>query len=56
MPTTTAAAKALRQNIVARQRNKVVKDHLKKLNVKLRKAQTAGQADQATAIGLVDSV
>lgn len=38
MPTTTAAAKAHRQNIKARARNKEVKDNLKKLQVRLRKA------------------
>ena len=41
MPTTTAAAKALRQNIKARARNKGIKDGLKKLQVRLRKATTA---------------
>lgn len=50
MPTTTAAAKALRQNIAARARNKAVKDQLKKLNVQLRKAVTAKQVDQARTI------
>jgi small subunit ribosomal protein S20 len=47
MPTTKAAAKAFRQNIKARARNKAIKDSLKKLSVKLRKAIAAKQADQA---------
>lgn len=47
MPTTTAAAKALRQNIKARARNTAVKNNLKKLSVRLRKAYTA--KDVATA-------
>lgn len=45
MPTTSAAAKALRQNIKARARNRAVKDQLKKLAIRLRKAYTA--KDQA---------
>lgn len=51
MPTTTAAAKAHRQNIKARARNKEVKDGLKKLQVRLRKALTA--KDKATATTIV---
>lgn len=50
MPTTTAAAKAHRQNIKARARNKVVKDSLKKLQVRLRKALTAKNSADAAAI------
>ncbi len=50
MPTTTAAAKALRQNIKARARNKVVKDNLKKLQVRLRKALTAKNMDEAKKV------
>lgn len=50
MPTTTAAAKAHRQNIKARARNKVVKDGLKKLQVRLRKALTAKNSAEVTAI------
>jgi len=46
MPTTSAAAKALRQNIKARARNTAVKNNLKKLSVRLRKAYTA--KDMAT--------
>lgn len=41
MPTTTAAAKAYRQNIKARARNTNIKNGLKKLQVRLRKAITA---------------
>jgi small subunit ribosomal protein S20 len=47
MPTTKAAAKALRQNVKARARNKAIKENLKKLSVKLRKTIAAKQADQA---------
>lgn len=50
MPTTTAAAKAHRQNVKARARNKVVKDNLKKLQVRLRKALTAKKTDEVSAI------
>ena len=50
MPTTTAAAKAHRQNIKARARNKEVKDNLKKLQVRLRKAQTAKKSDDVATI------
>lgn len=50
MPTTAAAAKAHRQNIKARARNKGVKDQLKKLQVRLRKAQTAKKADEVKTI------
>ena len=50
MPTTTAAGKAHRQNVKARARNKVVKDNLKKLQVRLRKALTAKKTDEVAAI------
>ncbi len=50
MPTTTAATKAHRQNIKARARNKTVKDNLKKLQVRLRKALTAKDKTQVTTI------
>lgn len=50
MPHTTAAAKALRQNIKARLRNKGVKDALKKMQVRLRKAQTAQKKDEVVSI------
>ena len=50
MPTTTAAGKAYRQNVKARTRNKVEKDNLKKLQVRLRKALTAKKTDEAAAI------
>lgn len=50
MPTTTAAAKAFRQNVKARARNKVVKDGLKKLQVRLRKAITAKDKSSVAAI------
>lgn len=51
MPTTHAAAKAHRQNVKARARNKVVTDNLKKLQVRLRKALTA--KDQAMVVTVV---
>lgn len=47
MPTKSAAAKSLRQNIKARERNRDVKDQIKKMSVRLRKAYTA--KDLATA-------
>lgn len=47
MPTTTAAAKAYRQNIKARARNTAAKDAIKKLAVQFRKAVTAKQLDKA---------
>jgi small subunit ribosomal protein S20 len=50
MPTTSAAAKAHRQNIKAHARNKAVKDQLKKFQVHLRKAITAGDKAQVTTI------
>lgn len=50
MPTTRAAAKAWRQNVAARARNTAVKNQLKKLNVRLRKALVAKQADQAKTV------
>ncbi len=50
MPTTTSAAKAHRQNIKARARNKGVKDNLKKLQVRLRKAQVAKKSEDIAAI------
>lgn len=50
MPTTAAAAKAHRQNIKARARNTVVKNNLKKLQVRLRKAQTAKKMDEVATI------
>lgn len=49
MPTTTAAAKAFRQNVKARARNKSVRDHLKKLQVRLRKAIAAKQVEPANS-------
>ena len=45
-----AAAKAYRQNVKARARNIVIKNQLKKLAVKLRKAQTAKKVDDIKAI------
>ncbi|MEK7538096.1 MAG: 30S ribosomal protein S20 [Patescibacteria group bacterium] len=50
MPTTTAAAKAYRQNLKARARNAIVKHQLKKLQVRLRKALTANQTDQVKTV------
>lgn len=50
MPTTAAASKAHRQNVKARARNKEVKDNLKKLQVRLRKAQTAKKTEEIAAI------
>jgi small subunit ribosomal protein S20 len=50
MPTTHAAAKALRQNNAARIRNQRIKDSLKKLRIRLRKAYTAAQLDQAATL------
>lgn len=50
MPQTTAAAKAHRQNIKARARNTAVKNTLKKLHVRLRKALTAKDAATAKTI------
>lgn len=50
MPTTTAAAKAYRQNIKARARNKVIKEQLKKLHVRLRKALEAKKLDDAKTV------
>lgn len=50
MPVKRAAYKALRQNTVARARNLVVKQNLKKLAVRLRKAYTAKQIDEAKKI------
>lgn len=50
MPTTAAAAKAHRQNLKARARNSALKTQLKKLQVRLRKAVTAKQPDQAQTI------
>lgn len=50
MPVQRAAFKALRQNAKARARNLATKNSLKKLNVKLRKAYTAKQLDQAKSI------
>lgn len=50
MPTTTAAAKAHRQNLKARAGNIVVKNQLKKLSVRLRKAQTAKKTDEVKFI------
>lgn len=52
MPVTTAAAKALRQNLKARARNSAVKTQLKKLSVQLRKAYTANELDQAKSLTL----
>lgn len=52
MPVTTAAAKALRQNLKARARNSAVKTRLKKLSVQLRKAYTAKNMDQAKTLTL----
>lgn len=50
MPVQRAAFKALRQNRAARLRNLAVKHGLKKLSVRLRKAYTAKQLDQAKTI------
>ncbi len=50
MPVTTAAAKALRQNIKRRARNLGVKTTIKKLTVQLRKAYTAKNLDQAKTL------
>ncbi len=50
MPTTTAAAKAYRQNIKARARNTGVKNKLKKFQVRLRKALTAKNKAEATLV------
>jgi len=50
MPIKPAALKALRQNIAARQRNQVIKHHLKKLTVKFRQASTAKNIDQVKTI------
>lgn len=50
MPTTTAAAKALRQNIKHRARNTAVKAAIKKMTVSLRKAYAANSLDQAKTI------
>jgi small subunit ribosomal protein S20 len=50
MPNTSAAAKALRQNIKIRARNTAVKNNIKKLTVGLRKALTAKDAGQAKTV------
>lgn len=50
MPVKRAAYKALRQNRLARPRNLTVTTKLKKLNIQLRQALTAKQADQAKTI------
>ncbi len=50
MPTTSAAAKALRQNVKARARNTAVKNGLKKFAVQLRKAYTAKDLNAAKKI------
>ncbi len=50
MPTTTAAAKAYRQNLKARARNAIVKHQLKKLQVRFRKALTAKNTDQVKTV------
>lgn len=52
MPVTSAAAKALRQNLKARVRNTAVKTKLKKLTVQLRKAYDAKNLDQAKTLTL----
>lgn len=52
MPVTSAAAKALRQNIKARARNTAVKTKLKKLSVQLRKSYDAKNLDQAETLTL----
>lgn len=50
MPTKHAAIKSLRQNIKARNRNQTIKLAIKKMTVRLRKAYTARQHDQATEL------
>ncbi len=50
MPQTTAAAKAHRQNIKARARNVVVKNQLKKLQVRLRKALAAKNSAEVKTV------
>lgn len=50
MPVTTAAAKALRQNIKRRARNSAVKTAIKKMSVQLRKAYTAKNNDQIKSL------
>lgn len=44
------AKKALRQNLKRAQRNKIMKAEIKSLRVKLRKAITAKQLDEATQV------
>lgn len=50
MPTTSAAAKALRQNTKARQHNRQIKERLKKLSVQLRKAYAAKNVASAKTL------